>query len=145
MINKKLKNLKFSYILYYNIYYRMKNEYFENYTSLTIDEIQKIKQNYKIININYFNTDVIKFKIITDEYFEKNPNKTKMVNNMINFYIKSKNIEKYKKTNYLCNENEKICICNIYADNFKRIYDGSNYDKNTKYVSWIKKNEENNF
>jgi len=44
----------------------------------------------------------------------------------------------YKKTDYLCNKKEKICICNIHADDLRKIYEGNNYDKPSKYISWYK-------
>ena len=115
------------------------NEYTDHYTTLNADEIQRIKQNYKIIDVNHFNIDLVKFKMITDNYFEKNSNKIEVVNNMLHYYSNSKDAKIYKKTDYLCNEKEKICICNIYADSFRRIYDGLHYDKDTKYISWIRK------
>ena len=38
---------------------------------------------------------------------------------------------------------KKICICNIHADDFRKIYDGINYKQNTKYISWCKKYKDN--
>ena len=47
----------------------------------------------------------------------------------------------YKKTDYLCDEREKVCICNTHAEDFRKIYEGINYRQNTKYISWCKKRD----
>ena len=57
---------------------------------------------------------------------------------MVEFYLNDKDKEIYKKTDYLCNEKEKLCICNTHADDFRKIYDGINYKQNIKYISWCK-------
>ena len=43
----------------------------------------------------------------------------------MNYYLNSKDSKSkiYQKNDYICNEKEKICICNLQADNFRRIYD----------------------
>ena len=74
-----------------------------------------------------------------DDFFVKNPEKEKVVNEMIDFYSNHKDKPIYKKTDYLCNLDEKICICNTQADEFRRLYDGINYEPNNTYVSWITK------
>lgn len=58
---------------------------------------------------------------------------------LVYFYLNDKDKEIYKKTDYLCNEKEKLCICNTHADDFRKIYDGINYKQNIKYISWCKK------
>ena len=84
---------------------------------------------------------LVKYKIFGDDYFT--PLKTYVINNMVDFYLNDKDKEIYKKTDYLCNEKEKICICNIHADDFRKIYDGINYKQNIKYISWCKKYKDN--
>ena len=59
---------------------------------------------------------------------------------MLNYYIYNKNREIYKKTDYLCNEREKVCICNTHAEDFRKIYDGINYKKGDKYISLFQNN-----
>ena len=56
---------------------------------------------------------------------------------MVNHFLthKDKGIYK-KKTNYLCNQKEKLCICNTHANDFRKIYDGEKYS-NDIYVAWI--------
>jgi hypothetical protein len=47
------------------------------------------------------------------------------VNNMLSYYLNHPD----KKTDYLCNKKEKICICNTNAEDFRKIYDQNNYKK----------------
>lgn len=60
---------------------------------------------------------------------------------MLKYYLQHEDKEIYKKTDYLCNETEKVCICNTHAEDFRRIYDGINYKPNDKYISWYKSNK----
>ena len=69
----------------------------------------------------------------------KSPQKKVFINNMVEFYLNDKDKSINKKTNYLCNEKEKICVCNTHADDFRKIYDGINYEENVTYISWCKK------
>lgn len=39
---------------------------------------------------------------------------------MLNYYLNHKDKPIYKKTDYLCNEKEKLCICNIHAEDFEK-------------------------
>jgi hypothetical protein len=57
---------------------------------------------------------------------------------MLDFYLSHKNKPIYKKTDYLCNEKEKICICNTHAEDLRKIYDEQNYRPGDKYISWIR-------
>ena len=67
------------------------------------------------------------------------PPKEDIVNNMLEYYFYHEDKEIYKKTDYLCNKKEKVCICNTHAEDFRKIYDGVNYKPNEKYISWFKK------
>jgi hypothetical protein len=61
---------------------------------------------------------------------------------MLEYYLNDKdehNIHIYKMTDYLCNDKERVCICNTHADDFRKIYQGVNYNKNKKYISWLEK------
>jgi len=70
-----------------------------------------------------------------DEYF--NLSKQKIIHNILEHYLTDNDKTIYKKKiNYICNEKEKICICNINANNFRKNYDGINYT-DTVYISWI--------
>ena len=96
-----------------------KKIYTDTFTSINNDEIKRIKENYKIII--------------------ENPEKTEIVNDILDYYL-SRN-DKYiyqKKTDILCNEKERICMCNIYAEDYRKILEGINYRKDEKYISWFR-------
>jgi hypothetical protein len=113
------------------------------FTLLDNNEITHIRTNYKVVDVDWLDAIKVKYKIFGDDYFKKSPLKTYVINNMVDFYLNDKDKEIYKKTDYLCNEKEKICICNIHADDFRKIYDGINYKQNIKYISWCKKYKDN--
>jgi hypothetical protein len=113
-----------------------------HFTSLDNNEIKHIKTYYKVVDVDWLDAIKVDYKIFDDDYFTKSPQKKYTINNMVSFYLNDKDKEIYKKTDYLCNEKEKICICNIHADDFRKIYDGINYTQNKKYISWCKKYED---
>jgi hypothetical protein len=106
------------------------------YISLDKLQIQNIRTNYKVIDVYWFDRIQVNSKIFADDYF-KSPTKREVINNMLEYYLNHKDKSIYKKTDYLCNEREKICICNIHAEDLRKIYDGNNDKKNNKYVSWF--------
>lgn len=66
----------------------------------------------------------------------------KVLNDMVEHFLTDKDKTIYKKkTNYLCNRKEQLCICNTHANDFRKIYDGINY-KDETYVAWVKKPNE---
>jgi hypothetical protein len=110
-----------------------------NFFSYLEDEnIHYLGNNYKIIEFEYLDPLLIKSKMSMDNYFQLFPLKKKIVNNMVDYYITHRDKEILKKINYLCNEKEKICICNMNANEFRKIYDGIHYEPNSKYICWIK-------
>jgi hypothetical protein len=110
-----------------------------SYYTLNSDEIIHIKNTYKIIEINWFDSMQVSSVIFNDEYFKSNPYKIKVLEDMVeHFYTHIDKSIYVKKTNYLCNRKERICICNLNANNFRKIYDGENYDDNI-YSAWVKK------
>jgi hypothetical protein len=116
----------------------MENKYDDIYTSLNITEIEKIRQNYKIVEVDWLDKIVVNKTIYYDKYFIKNPIKKEVINNMVDYYLNHEHKDIYKKTDYLCNEKEKICICNIHAEELRKLYDRDSYPNNTKYISWCK-------
>lgn len=112
------------------------------YTTLVEQEIIDIRNKFKVIDVEYFDKTTIDFTVFSDDYFSSNPHKKKVLNDMVEYFDNHKdNTILKKKTNYLCNEKEKICICNTHANDFRKIYDGVNYTDKT-YISWIKKTNE---
>ena len=58
---------------------------------------------------------------------------------MLNYYLTSNSTYIYqKKTELLCNEKQRICMCNIYAADYRKILEGINYKKDKKDISWIR-------
>jgi hypothetical protein len=108
----------------------------DNFWSLKYENEKEIRKNYKIMDVDYLNPILVKSKMFGDDYF-KNVSKVEIIQNMLDYYLNHKDKIIYKKTDYLCNEKEKICICNTHADDFRKIYDGINYKKNDKYISWF--------
>jgi hypothetical protein len=104
------------------------------FTVLYNRDLQEIT-NYKIIHVFWLDRVQVNSKIFADEYFTS-PKKREVLNNMLDYYLNHEDKSIYKKTDYLCNEKEKFCICNIHAEDLRKIYDGNNYKKNDKFISW---------
>jgi len=111
------------------------------YTSLDENTIQYIRKKYIVIDVDWLDKTLVNSKMFNNEYFEKS-SKKEIVNKMLDYYFNDKDKNIYKKTDYLCNERENICICNTHADDFRKIYNGINYQPNLKYISWCKKDNE---
>ena len=109
------------------------------YTSLHHDGIQDIRKKYKVLDVDWLDSTLVNYVMFNDEYFEKSLKKKEVINNMLDYYLNDKDKDIYKKTDYLCNEREKICICNTHAEDLRKIYEGINYKPNQKYISWYKK------
>jgi len=117
-----------------NIQCSKSNDFF---TVVDEEIIVDLKNNYTILYVDYLDADLVHAKMYDRNAFVL-PRKKEIVNNMLEYYLNNKESEIYNKTEYLCNEKEKICICNSHADDFRKIYDGVNYKPNKKYISWFK-------
>ena len=129
MIGNSITN---NYKKYYNSFYTLLDE----------TKIQYIRKNYTVIDVDWLDKTLVNSKMFNNEFFEKYPQKKEIINNMLDFYLNDKDKNIYIKTEYLCNEKEKICICNINADDFRKIINGTNYQPNLKYISWCKKDND---
>lgn len=105
----------------------------EIFTSIGEDRFENIKQTYKIINVDYLDYNTVQWQA-----FDEDSNTNQVLKNMTDFYLNHKDTPIYKKTDLLCNTKENICICNTHADDFRRIYDGNNYKKGERYISWCR-------
>jgi hypothetical protein len=121
-----------------NIYLNKKSKYNDFFIGIDEEYISYIRTNYKIINVDYLNPILVRSKTFEDNFFIL-PLKKEIVNNMLEYYLNHEDKEIYKKTDYLCNRKEKVCICNTHADDFRKIYDGINYKPGERYISWFKK------
>ena len=115
-----------------------KQFYNDSFTSLDNKQIEHIRSNYKIIDVPYLNPIIVRSAIFADDYFTKSPIKTDIINNMLDYYLKHPDKHIYQKTDYLCNKKERVCICNIHAKDFRRIYDNIHFKEDDKYISWFK-------
>jgi hypothetical protein len=115
-----------------------KNNYKDFFTSLSDSKIEQIRRSYKVIDVPYLDPIKVNYTMFADKYFKNNPEKEDIINIMLDFYLSHKDKAIYKKTDYLCNEKERICICNTHAEDFRKIYDGQNYKPGDKYISWIR-------
>ena len=129
-------------ILYFNNLlnknnHKEKDIYEKNISTVKLNEIDDIRKKYKIIDVKIIDVKWIdklqvNYSMFGDDYF--NVSKKHIINSMLEHYLTDKD----KEINYICNKKEKICICNINANNFRKIYDDINY-KDEIYISWIKK------
>ena len=113
-----------------------KPKYDDFFTDIDEKKILYLRNNYKIIDIDYLDPFLVRYKMIGDNFFEGS--KRDIMNNMMEYYSNDKDREIYKKTDYLCNVKEKVCICNTHAEDLRRVYEGVNYKPNKKYISWFK-------
>lgn len=155
-IIKYITGIKMKYIFelideYFNVVFTTKkinhktintSKYTDSYWTLSNNEINEIRQNYKVIDVDWLDPVLVNSKMFSDEYFNYGDGKKEIVNDMLKYYFDSKDKPIYKKTDYLCNRREKICICNTHAHDFRKIYDGINYKKEDNFISWIKKIDE---
>jgi len=107
------------------------------FTAIDHENIVDLRKNYKIIDVDYLDLDLVHAKMYDRNVFVL-PRKKDIVNNMLEYYLNHKDSEIYKKTDYLCNEKEKLCICNTHAEDFRKIYDGVYYKPDKKYISLFK-------
>jgi hypothetical protein len=116
-----------------------KKIYTDTFTSIKDDEIKYIKENYTIINVNLIARDLVHENISKNNFFIENPEKIEIVNDMLDYYLTRNDKYIYQnKTELLCNEKQRICMCNIYAADYRKILEGINYKKDKKYISWIR-------
>jgi hypothetical protein len=116
--------------------------YTDSFRYLTNDEITKIRNENKVVDVDWLDKDLADFAMFKDDYFRQNPAKKNVVQNMLDYYLSHKDKPIYKKTDYLCNKKEAICICNTHAEDLRKIYEGINYKQGVKFVSWIRKANE---
>ena len=124
--------------------YDRDEKYTDNYTWLKNNQINEIREQYKVIDVDWLSIDNVHYQMFGDKYFDNSKNsdnsktKEEIINSMLVYYLNRQDRAIYKKTDYLCNEREKICICNTHAEDFRKIYNGINYKEGDKYISWFR-------
>ena len=118
-----------------------KKMYTDKYTKLKNTDITSIREEYKVIDVEWLDMNKVEYEMFGDKYFDKK--KEEIIHSMLVYYLNRKDRTIYtKKTDYLCNEREKLCICNTHADDFRKIYDGINYKEEDKYISWFREKKQ---
>lgn len=117
-------------------------KYTDSYKMLKNHEISKIREQYDVIDVAWLSIDNVHYQMGGDKYFDKSNSdnsktKEEIINSMLVYYLTCQDRAIYKKTDYLCNEREKFCICNTHADDFRKIYNG-NYKEGDKFISWFR-------
>ena len=120
-----------------HIHHYKSNNFNDFFTGIDEENIVDLRNNYKIIDVDYLESKLVYSQMYGNNYFELLPERKKIVDNMFTYYFNHKDREIYKKTDYLCNEKVKVCICNTHADDFRKSYEGVNYEPNKKYISWF--------
>lgn len=116
--------------------------YQTRFWSISDDEIVNLRKDNKIIDVDWFDKHKVDYAMSGDNYFTENPDKKQIINDMVEYFLTQPDKTIYKKkTNYLCNRKERICICNTHANDFRKIYDGINYTDD-KFIAWVKKPNE---
>jgi hypothetical protein len=122
--------------------YNKDEKYTDSYKMLKNHEISKIREQYDVIDVAWLSIDNVHYQMGGDKYFDKSNSdncktKEEIINSMLVYYLTCQDRAIYKKTDYLCNEKEKFCICNTHADDFRKIYNG-NYKEGDKFISWFR-------
>lgn len=123
--------------------YNKDEKYTDSYKMLKNHEISKIREQYDVIDVAWLSIDNVHYQMGGDKYFDKSNSdnsktKEEIINSMLVYYLTCQDRAIYKKTDYLCNEKEKFCICNTHADDFRKIYNGINYKEGDKFISWFR-------
>jgi len=108
----------------------------DHFTNLDQENLTNIKNNFQIIYVDYLDPDLVHAGMYDKNAFIL-PRTKNIVNNMLEYYLNHEDRAIYKKTDYLCNEKEKVCICNTHAEDLRKIYDVI-YKPGDKYISWFK-------
>lgn len=117
-----------------------KEKYTDTYRNINDEEIKILRKHYKILDVVWLDVDHVYSQMKTDNFY--NENKTNVVKNMLNYYLNHKDRPIYKQTDYLCNEREKLCICNLNAEYQRKMYIGDKFEQHKNYISWIRKEGE---
>lgn len=126
-----------------NYNYDYDEKYTDSYTALKNHQISKIREQYDVIDVDWLSFANVQYQMGGDKYFDKSNSdnsktKEEIINSMLVYYLNSQDRAIYKNTDYLCNEREKFCICNTHADDFRKIYNGTNYKEGDKFISWFR-------
>jgi len=106
-----------------------------NHKALSDLEIASLKSSYKMIEVPSFDYYQINVKMFGDEYLETTMNQKVVMDRMLFYYMRHHDVDLFKRTDYICNEKEKICICNTGAEELRILNGGTK--NNQKFISWF--------
>jgi len=112
---------------------------------LTNMELSAIQKECKVIYVPSFDYYQINLKMFGDEYLETTMNQKKVVDSMLFYYSRHREIDLFKRTDYICNEKEKICICNKGAEDLRKLYLDAPKEKTISWFSFTSSKEKNMF
>ena len=99
-------------------------------------------KNNKIIKVPYFNPELIKKSMENDHEIMYDLIKVKSINDIIKSIesnIRTNNSIYREHTDYICDESCGVCIENLGAESFRKIYSPDNYK--SKYISFVEGKE----
>lgn len=104
------------------------------YTPLSSQDITTIRTEFNILEVPFLTLDTINNELIANTKFNNNEKDTIKI--MANYYFTHKNKRVYKTTDYLCDLQTKICICNKNAEILRKLCNSTNYKIGETYISW---------
>jgi hypothetical protein len=107
------------------------------FTTTDKETIRELRDVFEVVDVDYINPVLINRKLLNRP--RPVTEQVSTINKMIDLVFSSKHKSIYtKQTDYLCNREKRICICNLNADTFRKIYGGANYKKDEIYIAWLR-------
>jgi len=113
------------------------NKYTDIYCHITEVEIGELRKKNKVLDVFSLEYEIIRLQMEKDEYFQEKPKEKDSINNMLTYYKNHRDYPIYKQTEYLCDEQNRICICNIHAEELRNLYYQKGYKNMRKFISRI--------
>jgi hypothetical protein len=120
------KNCAKIYIKFFCVLLKMEG----THTILSDSELTLLNKEYKIIEVPSFDYYQISSKLFGNEYFDTTFNQKKVVDSM----LQHQDVDLFKRTDFICNEKEKICICNNGAEDLRKLLSDH---KSQKFIKWF--------
>lgn len=121
-----------------NAQFKPTPKYNHTFWTLQPNEMNDLRRDYDIVNVDR-SIDTVHVANLLRDNTKLSQHKVNVVLNMAAYFVSHTDSTIYtEKTNYLCNREEKICICNTTATDYRRFADGINFTDNI-FVAWVKK------
>lgn len=109
------------------------------YTPLSDQDLVTIRNEFNILHVPFLTIDTVNHELISNKQFNNTEKNT--IKNMSNYYFTHKNKHIHKTTDYLCDMQTKVCICNKNAENLRKLTNKAKYNIGETYVSWYPTSE----